>query len=252
MATTIDSTALFFGAPASLTIGGEENGATLTAPKLSVESTQYAPEFQGAGGPISGAVFITKIKASVEFDTNEITAGKLAVRMPGSTSVVGTAATTTGSGLATTMTADAAAGASAIVLTASTNIVTGKFLKVGDAGETEVVKVATYVSGLTIATVAPLRFAHDAGDAVVMVDDAGTTVVTWSTGRVSSGVFKDVILDGIGVDGRHLKATVTSALSDGKLSIEMSDSAVAGSHVVMTGYYNGTTPRLCPVSIEIG
>ena len=40
MATVIDTTALFFGAPASLTVGGVEVGATETAPKASVKATQ--------------------------------------------------------------------------------------------------------------------------------------------------------------------------------------------------------------------
>ena len=78
MTTSIDATALFFGAPASLTVGIDEVGATLTPPKVLVEATQYAPEFQGAGGPIADAVFTTKIKATVEFDVSEITAAKLA------------------------------------------------------------------------------------------------------------------------------------------------------------------------------
>jgi hypothetical protein len=250
--TTIDATSLFFGAPASLTVGGTEVGATLTAPKATIEATQYAPEFQGAGGPISSAVFNTRIKAAVEFDVNEITAAKLAWSMPGSTSVVGTAAVT-GGGASTTLSADVAAGASAIVVTSATGIAAGDFLKVGDVAETEIHQVgAGYTTGTTIPLVTPLLYAHDSADPVVEVDNAGTTITTWRTGRVASAAFKDVILDGTGVDGRHLKITITDALSDGKLSLEMSDSSVAGSHVVMTGFYDGADPTLAPVSIEVG
>lgn len=334
MTTTIDADSLFFGAPASLTIGGTEVGATLTAPKATVEATQYAPEFQGAGGPIAEAVFTTKIKASVEFDVNEITGAKLGWSMPGATSVVGTGATTA-NGHSQTLAADSAAGATVIkfptgvalatsaavddiidtatahgftagqrvmlesktggtglsaltpyfviaanlaattlqvALTAggaaidfSTDITAGvlipaytvgEFLKVGDTGETEIraiTVVGTSGSGGTGLTFGvALVFAHDTGDAILQVDDAGTTITTWHTGRVGASAFKTVILDGVGVDGRHLKVTVTGALGDGKLSIEMSDSAVAGSHVVMTGYYAGADPTLAPVSIEVG
>ena len=334
MTTTIDSTALFFGAPASLTVGGVENGATITAPKATVEATLYAPDFQGAVGPISGAVFVTKIKAAVEFDVNELTAAKIARAVPGSTSVVGTGATSV-NGHSQTLAADSAAGATVIKfptgvalatsaaaddiidtatahgftagqrvmfesktggtglstltpyyviaanlaaqtlqvsLTAggaaidfSTDITAGvlipaytvgEFLKIGDVGETEIRAIATVGTsgsggtGLAIST--PLVRAHDTGDAILQVVDAGTTITTWRTGRVPSSAFADVILDGVGVDGRHLKVTVTDALGDGKLEIEMSDSAVAGSHVVMTGYANGADPTLCPVSIEVG
>jgi hypothetical protein len=256
VATTIDSTALFFGPPASLTVGGTEVGATLTPPKVTVEATQYAPEFQGAGGPISGAVFNTKIKATVEFDVNEITAAKLAWAMPGSSSVVGTAATTGGGGTGT-LYADVAAGATNIKVTSVANLTAGDYLKIGDAGEEEIHRIAvggvgTINGGTGITLETPLLRAHDAGDDYVEVDDAGTTVITWSTGRVPSATFKDVIIDGLGVDGRHLKVTVSDALSDGKLNVEMSDAVVAGSHVIMTGFYDGATPTLCPVSIEIG
>jgi len=251
MATAIDSTALFFGAPASLTVGGVEVGATITAPKASIESTQYAPDFQGAGGPVSGAVFTTKIRAQVEFDVNEITGAKLAWSMPGATQVVGTA-TAEVPGVATTLTADAAAGAPTLALAIATNVVAGKLLKVGDVpGEAEVVEVAS-LAGLVATLVRPTVRAHDAGDAALMVSDAGTTLTTWSTGRVPAAAFQDVVLDGVGVDGRHLKVTVKDALSDGKLEIAMSDSAVAGSHVVMTGFYDGANPALAPVTIEVG
>ena len=168
MPTTIDSTALFFGAPASLTVGGVEVGATLTPPVAKIEATQYAPDFQGAGGPVKGAVFNTKIKATIEFDVNEITAAKLQWSLPGSV-VAGT-----------------------------------------------------------------------------------PSVWTWSIGRVASTVFNDVILDGIGLDGRHLTVTVKDALSDGKFDITMSDAAVVGSHVIMTGYYDGANPQLAPMQILVG
>ena len=253
MSTTIDTTALFFGAPASLTVGGEEVGATMTAPKVTVKSTQEKPQFQGAGGPLKGAIFTTKIDAQVEFTINELSASKLLWSMPGATQVVGTATTTVTLGLATTLSADVLAGATSIVLTAATNVAAGKFLKVGDAAETEVVQVAPgYTTGMTIPLVRPLQRNHDSADPVVMVDDAGTTLTTWRTGRVPSSAFKDVVLDGIGLDGRHLVATVKDALSDGTLEVEMSDSAVAGTKVVMTGTYVGTDPTLAPIQIAVG
>ena len=172
MATTISAEDLFFGAPASLTIGGVEVGATLTPPKVSIEATQYAPEFQGAGGPISGAVFNTKIKCTAEMTVNEITAAKLAWSLPGSSSA-----------------------------TAGT---------------------------------------------------PPTDTITWAIGRVPSASFEDIILDGVGLDGQHLIVTISDALADGKLEIEMSDSAVVGSTVTFTGYYDGSDPTTAPFSIEVG
>lgn len=168
MVTTIDATALFFGAPASLTVGGTEVGATLTPPKVVVEVTQYAPEFQGSGGPIKDAVFNTKIKASVEFDINEITATKLGWSMAGSDTIAGTPPST-----------------------------------------------------------------------------------GYRIGRVASATFKDVVLVGNGLDASTITVTVKDALSNGNLTLEFSDSAVVGSHVIMTGYYDGTDPTLAPITIVV-
>jgi hypothetical protein len=250
---TVDSTALFFGAPASLTVGGVEVGATLTAPKVSIEATQYAPEFNGTGGPVSGAVFNTKIKASVEFDVNEMTAAKLAWSLPGSTSTAGTGATTGGGGaFATTLAADTAIGDNLLdVVSAAAPLAVGQFLKIGTGAAAEFRTVRAIV-GTVVELTEALTIAHTSGDAVVRVDDLDVTTITWSTGRVASTAFKTVILDGLGLDGRHLVVTVSDALSDGKLDFEMSDAAVAGSHVVMTGYYDGAAPTLCPVSIAVG
>ena len=251
----IDATSAFcFSvAPASLTVGGDEVGATLNPPKVSIEATQYAPEFQGAGGPISGAVFNTKIKATVEFDVNELTAAKLAWSLPGSTSTAGMGATTGGAGaFATTLAADTAIGDNLMDLTsAAAPLAVGQFLKIG-AGASAEFRTVRAIVGTVVELTEALTIAHVSTDDVVRVDDLDVTTITWSTGRVASTAFKTVILDGVGLDGRHLVVTVTDALSDGKLDFEMSDAAVAGSHVVMTGYYSGAMPTLCPVSIAVG
>lgn len=254
MATTIDSTALFFGAPASLTVGGDEVGATLTPPKAMIEATQYAPEFQGAGGPIAGAVFNTKIKATVEFDVNELTAAKLAWSMPGSGSSVGSGSATGGGGaFSTTTDATTAVGDNFLPLTSTASpLAVGQFLKIDTSTSAEFREVRQIISGVGVLLTEAMTKAHASGVAVVRVDDLDVTTITWSIGRVDSTTFKDVILDGIGLDGRHLVVTVSNALSDGKLTVEMSDSSVAGSHVVMTGYYDGDNPRDCPVSIAVG
>lgn len=254
MATTIDSTALFFGSVASLTVGTDEVGATLTAPKVNVQATQYAPEFQGAGGPIKGAVFNTKIKASVEFDVNEITAAKLAWSAPGSASVAGTGTpSSAGDAFATTLDDDTAVGDTLIpVASTASPLAVGQFLKIGTGATGEIRTVKAIATGVAIELSEPLFYAHLSTEDVVRLVDQDMTTITWRTGRVPSSAFKDVVLDGVGVDGRHLLVTVSDALSDGQLSLEFSDSAVAGSHVIMTGYYDGADPTLCPVQIQVG
>lgn len=85
MAFTITPEALYFGAPTTLTVGGTDVGATIDAPKIGFEVTNYVPEFQGAKGPVKGTVITTKVVPSVEFTVNELTAEKIGWAMPGST-----------------------------------------------------------------------------------------------------------------------------------------------------------------------
>jgi hypothetical protein len=84
MATTINPEQLFFGGPASLTIGGVEAGATVDAPRVTITPTVYTPEFIGAKGPVKGTDIVTRVLAAVEFTVNEFSAVKMGWTMPGS------------------------------------------------------------------------------------------------------------------------------------------------------------------------
>lgn len=84
----------------------------------------------------------------------------------------------TAGGASTTLTADTAIGATSIAVALATAIAVGNFLRLGDTGETEVAQVgAGYTTGLAIPTVAPLTRAHDSGDAVRELDDAGGVTI---------------------------------------------------------------------------
>lgn len=86
----------------------------------------------------------------------------------------GTAAETPG-GADTTLTADMATGATSIAVAATAGVADGDWLRVGDTGETEIRQVATGgVVGLAVTFTAPFAAAHDSGDQVREVDDAGT------------------------------------------------------------------------------
>jgi hypothetical protein len=82
----------------------------------------------------------------------------------------------TAGGANTTLTADTAVGAMSIAVALGTHIAAGRFLRVGDAGETEVAVVAGIV-GLTVALVDPLAVAHDSADQVRELDDAGAATL---------------------------------------------------------------------------
>jgi len=90
--------------------------------------------------------------------------------------VGGETGATTAGGCSGTLYADCSLGATNIKVSSVTNLTAGDFLKIGDAGETEIHEVATVgtVNGGTgVDLVTPLKLAHDAGDAYVEVDDAG-------------------------------------------------------------------------------
>jgi len=89
----------------------------------------------------------------------------------------GTAAETAG-GASTTITADTAVGAMSLPVASAAGIADGNWLRVGDTGETEIRRVAVGgVVGLVVTLTAPLTAAHDSGDQVREVDDAGTATL---------------------------------------------------------------------------
>lgn len=83
MATTIDASAIFSGAPVSLTVGGTECGATISVPKFEIAVTSGAPDFTNAGGPVKGTRINRKAIPSLTVTITEITAEKIGWAMPG-------------------------------------------------------------------------------------------------------------------------------------------------------------------------
>jgi hypothetical protein len=81
-------------------------------------------------------------------------------------------------GADTTLTADTAAGATAVHVASAAGIAAGDWLRIGDAGEAEARQVAVGgVAGLVVTVTMGLSGAHDAGDHVRELDDAGAVVV---------------------------------------------------------------------------
>jgi hypothetical protein len=81
--TAIDPSALFMGTPISITYGGVDCGATVDPPNIKVVPAMYAPDFQNASGPVTGAVFVTGVECTCELTVNEFTAQKIAWALPG-------------------------------------------------------------------------------------------------------------------------------------------------------------------------
>jgi len=89
MATVIDASAIFSGAPVSLTVGGIECGATITVPTFEIAVESGSPAFTNAGGPVMGTRINRKATPSLTVEITEITAQKIAWAMPGSSEVGG-------------------------------------------------------------------------------------------------------------------------------------------------------------------
>jgi len=247
---SIATTDYLFGPPSSLTVGGAEIGPSEDPATLTITETTWGPDLQGSVGQVAGLMRVTKVKAELATKLNNLSLAMLQVALHGVTPTVGTAAVTSPSGLATTLTADAAAGATSLALTAVTNVATGTFLKVGDAGETEIVKVDTYVSGLIVNLTTPLFRAHDSGDAVVMVDDAGTTILRQRIGFIPTTDHKDVIMQAVGPDGTPMLVTLFDCLNTAGVKMAFADSESAGTPVTFTAYGDINDPTLAPYAIE--
>jgi hypothetical protein len=79
-------------------------------------------------------------------------------------------------GADTTLTADTAPGAQAIAVASAAGISAGDWLRVGDAGEREAVRVSA-VDALDVSLEAPLQLPHDSGDQALEVDGPGAPAV---------------------------------------------------------------------------
>jgi hypothetical protein len=247
---TVEAKDYFFGAPASVTYDNIDLGITTVEPKVTAEYTYYTPPFIGVAGEVKGMRQMTKAKITGATTLEALSAARLQRALLNSTTTVGTAAVTSPSGLATTLTADVAAGASSITLTAATNIADDVFLKIGDAGETEIVKVGTYVSGLTVTLTTPLVRSHDSGDAVVMVDDAGTTIIRQRIGRVPDEAYGDLVIQGIGLDGEALVITLFDAINEANAEFTFGETTTTGVPLSFIATVDVTDPTLIPWAIE--
>jgi len=145
----IQADRMFFGAPASLTVDGEPQGTSFDAPKVTIEYATNADKTtpQGARSKIKGLLFVKSAVCKVVFRVNEWTALKLGWVLPGSTATESESVGQIRAGLATTLAADPALGATVVSLTSVTTVAVNDFVRIAPASPTEanseVVKVTT-------------------------------------------------------------------------------------------------------------
>ena len=134
MPSTINPSAIFSGAPVSISYGGVECGATTEVPKLTLDVEAGGPEFTNAGGPVVATRITRRIIPSVELTVNEMTAQKIAWALPGATATSSESVGQVRAGLDTTLAADPALGATNLKVTSAATVAVGDFVRVGAAG----------------------------------------------------------------------------------------------------------------------
>lgn len=238
-----------FGPVASLTVGGVEWGGYEGSAKLTITEELQEPDLTNAG-KVKGLSRVNRIMAKIAVQLGETSMAKLQWALHNASLTVGTAAVT-GGGLATTLAADAAAGATSVVITSATGMADDLYFKAGDTGETEIVHVdPSWASGTTIPLTTPLIRAHDAGDAFVQVDDAGTTILRQRTGRISTAQHKNVVMQAIDPAGDAYLVTLFDCLNTAGLDQEFGESGSAGTPIVFEAYTDPADPTLAPYAIE--
>jgi hypothetical protein len=75
-------------------------------------------------------------------------------------------------------------------------------------------------------------------------------VITWTTGRVPSSAYKDLVLVGQGLDGRTLTFTLENAYSSENLSIPFGKGEFGGLSMKFVGYYDPAAPYEVPFTAE--
>ena len=134
MVATINPSAIFSGAPVSITYGGVECGATTEVPKLSLEVEAGGPEFTNAGGPVRNTRITRRIIPSLELTVNEMTAQKIGWALPGATASSSASVGNVKAGLDTTLAADPALGATTLKVTSVTTVAVNDFVRVAAPG----------------------------------------------------------------------------------------------------------------------
>lgn len=75
-------------------------------------------------------------------------------------------------------------------------------------------------------------------------------VITWTTGRVPSSAYKDLVLVGQGLDGRTMTVTLEDAFSSENISIPFGKGEFGGLSMNFMAYYDPTTPYEVPFTVE--
>jgi hypothetical protein len=131
---------------------------------------------------------------------------------------------------ATTLAADAAAGATNVKLTSVTGLALGDYLRIGYPGEQEVRRL-TFVGtagagGTGVSFTVPLSRSHRSGDTALEQTNEGSTLIESGSGtarRIPSSAYHKWELRVPGLDGREVRFTLKSAIMTENPEFEATD-----------------------------
>jgi hypothetical protein len=155
----------------------------------------------------------------------------------------------------TLLAAPAAAGATNVKVDSVSGLAVGDFVRIGYVGHYEtrqLTAVGTALAGGTGITFGvPLTESHGLDEWAIEVTALGATTITWQPGRIGSSAYADLVLTGVGLDGRQMIVTINNAMSAESQELDFDDTAISGLKVKFTGHYDPTTPTTAPFSVVL-
>jgi hypothetical protein len=207
MTAAIQPDRMFFGAPASLTVDGEEQGTSFDPPKVTVEYTTNADKTtpQGARSKIKGLLFVKTAVCKVVFRVNEWTALKLGWVLPGAAATSSESVGQVVAGLVTTLAADPDLGATTISLTSVSTVNVNDFIRIGTTlteAACEIVKVTTVGT-------------NGGGNTIIENSAGGGLLIDHGNGEAVKTVTGTILATAVAAGAVNIKVDSVAALSIG-------------------------------------
>lgn len=252
--TATTSEEIFVGA-GEVYVDGASVGATMDNNLFRVTREYFTPELNGVRGPLKGIDYIQSEVAELEVTIPEISAARLALIVPGSTSTTSSTGVTAG-GATTTLAGDAAAGTLNIKVAAVTGMTIGDWLRIGTAGGYQYAKITTVgtagpapATGVTLDR--PLVNLVASGQAVVEVDGNGETVITGGPQRrLPSTAYHNWALAIPGLDGREARFELDNAIMTDNPEFEAADDGALAPRLVLQSRWDPANPNTSPWRIK--
>jgi len=152
--------------------------------------------------------------------------------------------------------AGATSGTSIKLTAIPAGLTVGHLLRVGYFGRYES-RTVTFVGtagagGTGVIVDQAYSLTHAAGEWVIRTSGLGLSSIEWTPGRLGSGVYKDCVLTGEGLDGRQLIVDIYNAINTSSPELTFADTEITGVPITLEGNYDPLTPRKVPFRLRAG